>query len=804
MSRVPLSALLSREDLPEDARRQIAEHLESLREESAQALPEVVRYRALMGAEGVLAAVLGPDLAIRVVSDASAALLGATPGDLAGRPFLEHYASTSFGARDAITEGIAREGEARLLGRCPGLHRQVHVVAWRLCAIAGSPGPATEYLALGDDVTRSRRTESILTALVAGTSRVLGSDFLQALVCELTRAVGCRSAWVATVDPQAPLRAVAIAVAGEGEPQPAFDYDLAATPCARVLAGTTCVHPAGVRASFPGDLTLASLSAESYVGAPLVDAQGKPCGLLAIVDDRPLANPEEVEFVARVFAQRAGLELSRARSHEALAGSERRFRRLFEGSADAQMLLEGEHVVDCNAAAAALFGAESREALCGLTPGSLSPASQSNGRPSASESRRRLAEAFADGSARFEWLHVRRDGTPFHAEVVLTALTVEHHRALLAVVRDITDRVRAEEQLAASRERLELALRGADLGLWDWNVRTGEISVNDRAWEMLGYDPGELPSDHRTWMELVHPDDGERMTLATHRHLEGTSTIYESEHRLRARDGHWVWVLDRGRLVQRDAAGRPVRMAGTHLDITHWRTAQEESERYQAQLRALGSRLATAQEDERRRIASGLHDSVAQLLVGAGLELAALRGSVPDEAVGQSLAAVTGLVNQAAGEVRSLMFEISPPLLYDLGLGAAVDWFAARVEAQHGLPVEVHDGSGGLPQDEAGKVTLFHAARELLLNVVEHSGATRAVVRLWPGDSTLRVSVEDDGAGFDASAVAPNMETMASFGLFSIRERLEGLGGRMRVESAPGRGTLVELELPLVRTDPGH
>ena len=125
-----------------------------------------------------------------------------------------------------------------------------------------------------------------------------------------------------------------------------------------------------------------------------------------------------------------------------------------------------------------------------------------------------------------------------------------------------------DDERRDSAERLELALAGADLGLWDWYVDTNK-TINDARWfTMLGYVKDDLESSLDTWRSLLHPDDAQRALAAIEAHLRGETALYELEHRLRHKDGQWIWILARGKVVQRDVDGAPVRMVGTHMDIS--------------------------------------------------------------------------------------------------------------------------------------------------------------------------------------------------------------------------------------------
>lgn len=156
---------------------------------------------------------------------------------------------------------------------------------------------------------------------------------------------------------------------------------------------------------------------------------------------------------------------------------------------------------------------------------------------------------------------------------------------------DQTEQVELEARLRLEQERAELALAGADLGLWDWHIPSGQVSFNERWAAMLGYRLDEVPPHVSSWELLVHPDDKAAVEAALKPHLEGRTPAYASEHRLRHKDGHWIWVLDQGKVVERDAAGQPLRAVGTHLDITAAKLAAAElkrtSERYQQVLAAI-------------------------------------------------------------------------------------------------------------------------------------------------------------------------------------------------------------------------
>jgi PAS domain S-box-containing protein len=180
------------------------------------------------------------------------------------------------------------------------------------------------------------------------------------------------------------------------------------------------------------------------------------------------------------------------------------------------------------------------------------------------------------GEYSFDVEHFRKDGSRFPLHVTAKITRWNDREVILSVAMDLSDRMEAERTLFESEERLQLALAGADLGTWNWNIETGEVAFNERWAGMLGYPLDEIEPNVKSWEHLVHPDDMPKVQEILAAHLEGRTEFYECEHRMRHKDGSWIWVLDKGRVIQRDTGGRPLLAAGTHLDITARKLAEEE------------------------------------------------------------------------------------------------------------------------------------------------------------------------------------------------------------------------------------
>ena len=240
-------------------------------------------------------------------------------------------------------------------------------------------------------------------------------------------------------------------------------------------------------------------------------------------------------------------------------------------------------------------------------------------------------------------------------------------------------------------------------------------------------------------------------------------------------------------------------------EVLQRKKAEELLAAYQADLRSLASQLTLAEERERRRLAVHLHDQIGQSLALSHIKLEEL-GTSLGEAGSSELAGevdnIARLLKQAIEETQSLTFKISPPILYELGLEAALECLTDQFSQQHGLMTYFECDRQPKPLDENLKVLLFQAMQELLTNVVKHSQARSLKVSMWRQGESLRLGVEDDGVGFNPLIPSYYQGKGGGFGLFSIKERLRSLGGSLEVKSEPGGGTEIVLSVPLALDTP--
>lgn len=230
-------------------------------------------------------------------------------------------------------------------------------------------------------------------------------------------------------------------------------------------------------------------------------------------------------------------------------------------------------------------------------------------------------------------------------------------------------------------------------------------------------------------------------------------------------------------------------------EISRRTKAEVELRGYHERLRSLSSKLLLTEERERRRIATEIHDRIGQSLALCKIRLGILMQSSVHPQVHEGLLEFRRLIEQTIRDTRTLTFELSPPVLYELGLEAAVEWLAEKMEQQHELKILVEYNGKQEGIDNEIRVFAYQAVRELLFNIAKHADASHATVTIGGSDEAVFIGVIDNGNGFKGSPSDHQVSQDEGFGLFSIREHLRSIGGQMEIESEPAKGTHVTLKI---------
>jgi PAS domain S-box-containing protein len=386
-----------------------------------------------------------------------------------------------------------------------------------------------------------------------------------------------------------------------------------------------------------------------------------------------------------------------------------------------------------------------------------------------------------------------------------------HPVRIAGSLKDITERKKLEETLRESENRLAYALEASVEGVWDWNIKTGKVYYSPRWIESLGYSREEVPSEVGFWENIVHPDDMPRVQEALRAHFEGRTPVYHVEDRLRMKSGEYRWNLDRGKVVERDAEGQPLRMVGTDTDITDRKRAEEELRRLRDDLAHIGR--ATAMGELAAAIAHEVNQPLAAILANARAAQHFLGGDSPD--VNEAQEALNDIIDddRRAGEViRRLrsMLRREPAERKALDVNEMIDEVILLVRNEliiRGLELTFNP-AGDLPRVVGDRVQIQQVVLNLVRNALEAMADTprplrRVVIRTQRDGPDTTVSVSDAGPHISEAVLAALFEPFHTtkpdglgMGLAISRSIIQAHGGRIWAERNPDRGLTVHFTLP--------
>jgi len=571
----------------------------------------------------------------------------------------------------------------------------------------------------------------------------------------------------------------------------------------------------------------------SSIVFPLI-ASGKAFGAVTIYSREPDPfSADEVKLLAELADDLAyGITVIRFRAvydkaKEALRESEERYRSLFSAMTDGFAL----HEIICT----------DKGKPCDYLFLDINPAFERlTGLKREEVVDRTVSEVLPDNDTYWVEIYgkVALTGESVHFENYASALDMHYEvfayrpapRQFATIFADITMRKRAEKQLFETNQRLQALMQAVPVGVSfsdDTTCRriTGNLAVLEQ-FEINQEDnlSASAPDDHASGRQVRFFRDGCKLSateLPLQRAITENKVIPPMELEVKLPSGR-SWLTEASGAPVHDAQGSVIAGIAVTVDITERKQMEDalrqshdnlenqvqertrELKEAMEKQRLLAAELLMTEVRERRRIAMDLHDNICQSLAVAKIKLHDLQAGATEIDLKKPLIAIKEIIGDAIHHTRSLLQEISPFTLHEVGLSAAIDALSEQINAKYGLAVILESPQSIGKIDEEVQILLYQAARELLLNIIKHAKVSTASVSIQEIGNNIRIQVKDDGVGFDVSGAQTMFNRRGGFGLFNIRERLKLWDGHMEIKSGHGMGTCITISVPHKKRSQQH
>ena len=474
-------------------------------------------------------------------------------------------------------------------------------------------------------------------------------------------------------------------------------------------------------------------------------------------------------------------------STEQLAHSERKYKLLFENNPMPMWMLDRKErkIIDVNQAAINHYG-YAREEFLALDPNKM--------RPETEQQRfiDELQHIVPGVSNRGLWHHLVKDGEIISVNIYAYDFVLDKRDVRLILSNDVTEVLRAEEQLRLSEEKYRLLFYANPLPMWIFEKDTlNIIDVNDAAIAQYGFARDEFVKMNAR--ELRDPEDVERFTAfaTSKRNIQESAGVWKHKRK----DGSFLFAEVFAHDITFD--GRPGRLVLAN-EITQKLEAERKLRESYAEIRTLATHLQDVREEERAGIAREIHDELGQHLTGLKMDVSWISKRInPDqEPIREKIKGIAGLLDDTVKIVRRISTELRPSILDDLGLIEAMEWQGQEFQRRSAIKVFFDSGIDDLELPGKMAIGIFRIYQESLTNVARHAFATEVHTSFNKQDGKLVLKIRDNGHGFNVDSIAKKK----TLGLLGMKERTLILGGNYEITSSEGNGTLVSVTVPLHHT----
>ena len=472
-----------------------------------------------------------------------------------------------------------------------------------------------------------------------------------------------------------------------------------------------------------------------------------------------------------------------------LMESEKKFRLLYENSADAMLVIDKKGIIDCNKATLQLFQSESKYNVVGIHPALLSPETQPDGENSFMKFREKIANGYNSGYVRFEWQFRTLYDEQVFVEISMTRIPQSGNDALFTICRNIADRKDAETKLSYQANLLE-KVNDAIIAV---EIKQGPVisAWNSGAERIYGWSKNEVIG--KSW-EQFFPSGDSGMHLYDLLNILREKNEYNGEFSRYAKGGKLIEVESRI-IALTDVNNKFVGWVSVDRDISERKKSELRLRNSEEKLRNLAIHLDSIREDERKQIARDIRDELGQAVTTLKYDASWLMKKVPEDNkfLYERLAEMSKLIEKTGGNINRITSDLHPIVLDRMGLSAAIKWQTKEFEKKTSISCELYIEDIDSFLDVSKSEMIFRIYQEILSNTGKHSKATKVQINLHKKANRVELLVSDDGVGMSRE----QMNNPASFGLLAMTERVYNLKGRINIDSSQGFGTTISVSFPV-------
>lgn len=381
----------------------------------------------------------------------------------------------------------------------------------------------------------------------------------------------------------------------------------------------------------------------------------------------------------------------------------------------------------------------------------------------------------------------KKDGTILWGQINISPLQKSgKYIGFLIMVTDITNRKEAEAKIAEALERYDMVARATSDTIWDWDIKKDTITYNQGISIVFGYSEKEISNSIKWWEKNVHKSNRDQIKKTLHDTFVNQEQLFQVDYRFRCMDGTYKYVIDRA-FVTYDATDKPIRVIGTMQDVT--KEIENEAK--------IENAVTNMQEQERQQIGMELHDNVNQILAVSLLYLGLTKDAMVRNLDASALFSQTEqYIKDATDEVRRLSHELAPVSFNDFSIKQVFDILIDTLNVHKTFNITtdiVALDKSLLPIDL--KINLYRILQEQLNNIIKYASATEIFVGLFIVDNSLKLTIKDNGKGFDPKI------TSKGIGLENMKRRAKLFYGTFKLNTLPDKGCEIIIEIPLNKTD---